>query len=178
MCGALWSFYPLPDAQQRIDRILKRGGQFAGADVPLTEREQVALGRVRVLHRRYEFKGRGFLLTVIDGTRNRHAVHDPRYCFQGAGWRIAAEKQLSIPGGVATWLRLTQGKRVAEALFWFSDGASRYSSVPRYWWEATWRRATLGRCGGEPVMVVLQAYGDDPPDWGMLVDELVGAFGL
>ncbi|MBU6401781.1 MAG: exosortase-associated EpsI family protein [Verrucomicrobia bacterium] len=175
LCGALWDLFPLPDAQGRLDRIPRRVGRFAGYDISLTDSEKVVLGRVDLVHRKYQFNGWNFFLTVIDGTRDRHAVHDPRYCFEGAGWRVVAEKPLVVPGGAATWLELRQADDRAEAVFWFSDGARRHSSLPWYWAQTVLRRMSLGRSGPEPVMVVLQSYEETPPDWPRLIRALLAA---
>jgi hypothetical protein len=174
----LWDIYPLPGAGQRLEEIPTHNARFDGTDVSLTASERAAFGPATVVHRRYWFNGRVFFLTVIDGARNRHAVHDPRYCFQGAGWRITTESRLQIPGGAATWFKMDQAAEHGEVVFWFSDGATRHSSLPWYWWQTTLRRLTLGRCGADPVMVVLQSYGADPPAWTVLVKDLVADFRL
>ena len=70
-------------------------------------------------------------------------------------------------------LKLTKGNQQAEVMFWYSDGLSRYSSAPRYWWETTLRRLTLGRSGREPVLVVLERFGDDVVNWQRLADQFV-----
>lgn len=178
LCGALWDWYPLPDARPRLAEVPKQGSRFQSRDVPLTEREKAVLGGVAVLHRSYRFETREFYLTLVDGTEDRHAVHDPRYCFQGAGWRIAAAKQVAIPGGEATWLTLKKADVQLEAVFWFSDGASRHSSFPRYWGQTTLRRITLGGSGSEPVLVLLQLYENAPSQWSDFLKELVGVLKL
>ena len=178
MFGAFWDAYPLPDAIARLNQIPRRGPQFEGSDIALGKKERVVLGKVALIHRLYVWKGGEFYLTMIDGTRDRHAVHDPRYCFEGVGWHIQEERQLLLPEGEATWFKMTRGEDKAEAVFWFSDGESRYSSLPRYWWKRTLRRLTLGRHGIEPLMIVLQSYGADQPDWPSLAKELVASLGL
>lgn len=178
LCGALWGFFPLPDAQRRIDAVPKRGAHFEGWDLRLSDDERNAFARVSLVHRRYIFQGHEIYVTAIDGTHDRHAVHDPRYCFQGAGWQVAEEKHLAVPGGEATLLRTTQAGQTAQAVFWFSDGATRHSSLLRYWWQTTLRRMTLGRSGAEPVLVTLQSFGPNQPDWSTTAGEAIAALGL
>src|ERR1700733_5424039 len=86
VCGVFWDAYPLPDAGTRLQRLPKSGKEFTSLDVPLTEQERLGLGKTGLIHRDCVWSGKEFLLTVIDGTKDRHAVHDPRYCFEGAGW--------------------------------------------------------------------------------------------
>jgi hypothetical protein len=178
LCGALWSFFPLPDAQARVSAVPKRGAQFQAWDLPLSEAEQAAFARVTLVHRRYAFKGHDFFVTVIDGTHDRHAVHDPRYCFQGAGWHVVDERKIALPGGEATLLTTEQAGEKAHAVFWFSDGARRHSSVLRFWWQTTLRRLTLGRSGAEPVIVTLQSYGPNQPDWSTAAGDVAKELGL
>lgn len=178
VCGALWSFYPLPDARQRLDVVPRTGAGITSRDIALTPTELLVLGRVDLLHRLYEVGGRSFYATVIDGTKDRHAVHDPRYCFQGAGWRLAAERKIALPGGEANWVHAVNGDRQVQALFWFSDGTTRYTSMARYWRQTTLRRMTLGRSGSEPVLVVLQSFGDAQPDWNAFAPEVIAALRL
>lgn len=164
-CGIAWSFYPLSGAGEKLRAVPLQCGPFAGVDVPLTERELKVLGRVDVVHRRYEFGARSVYVTLIDGSRDRHAVHDPRYCFRGAGWKVLEERQRPVQGGAATWLRAVNADRHAEAAFWFTGGEQRHSSMTRYLWDSMLRRVSLGRLGGKPVLVVLQSFDEDPLEW-------------
>lgn len=41
-----------------------------------------------------------------------------------------------------------------ELLYWFSTDKSSDHSLPRYWFETTLRRITLGQCGCEPILVL------------------------
>lgn len=177
-CGVAWGLYPLPDAAARLRAIPLAAGDFVGTDIPLTPKEREVLGRVNVVHRAYRDGHHEIFTTAIDGTRDRHAVHDPRYCFQGAGWRILEERPLALPGGTARWVRAANGPRTVEALFWFSDGAGRHASPLRYWAQTTARRMTLGHSGAEPVLVVLQSFGERPPDWATFAPDYLRALGL
>ncbi|MBA4138851.1 MAG: hypothetical protein C0518_16220 [Opitutus sp.] len=161
-CGIAWGIYPLSNAAERLRAVPLHAGEFAGRDVALTEAEKKVLGRVDVVHRRYAFADRAVYVTLIDGSRDRHAVHDPRYCFQGAGWRLLDEARRPVAGGEAAWLRAQNDRGVAEAAFWFSDGVARHASLGRYLWNSVVRRATFGRVGDKPVLVVLQAFDGEP----------------
>src|SRR5205823_6175223 len=109
-------------------------------ELQLEPAESAIYGKARATKRLYQVGAQRFVIIVIDGTNNRHAVHDPLYCFRGAGWSMKDEEPFPIPGGSAKLLRLTNGRDMREALHWFSDGAQRYSSSMRYWWQTTLRR--------------------------------------
>lgn len=176
--GMLWAVYPLPDAAERLNLVPKTGASFASEDIALTPTELQVLGRVNLLHRKYQLGSTEFYATVIDGTKDRHAVHDPRYCFQGAGWNVVSERKLSLQGGEAHLVHAINGKYEVQALFWFSDGAQRYTSLLRYWWQTTLRRMSLGRSGAEPVLVVLQSFGQQQPEWSALAPTVIASLKL
>jgi hypothetical protein len=159
LCGAAWSLQPVAGAAERLREVPLERGQFKGRDIPLTERELKVLGRVDLLHREYTAPWRSVYVTVIDGSKDRHAVHDPRYCFQGAGWKVLEERTRPVAGGESTWIAAERDGKPAEAVFWFTNGTERYSSVPRYLWEAMLRRVSFGHLGGKPVLVVVQNFG-------------------
>ena len=172
LLGAVWEFFPLPDAQAVLDNVPKIGPGFVGRDIPLDTYEQASLKRIGTVKRVYQFYNQRFLFLMLDGSRNRHAVHDPVYCFRGAGWDVVSSEALPIEGGEAARVRLRKSGRETEAVFWFSDGVSRHASAPRYWWQTTLRRLTLGCSGDEPVLIILQPVGDGSLDWQELVNEL------
>jgi hypothetical protein len=176
--GILVSVFKLPDAKERLARIPERGPGFASTAVPLTPAEREAYAGATLIHRHYVMAGREFFVTVIDGTHDRHTVHDPRYCFLGNGWRIASERELALPGGTANWMSARLGDRAADAVYWFSDGRRRYSSVVRYWIDTAVRRMTFGRSGPEPVLIFVQSATVPPDRWPALVPEVVRALKL
>jgi hypothetical protein len=178
IAAVAWSVFPLPDASARFAAVPLRGPGFTGVDVPLTPSERAAFGRVNVQHRRYDFGGRIVFLTLLDGTRDRHVVHDPSFCFRGAGWQVQTERAVPLPRGAATWVAIERAGAQAQAVYWFDDGATRHASPPRYWWQTTLRRLTFGRAGDEPALYVLQAVGPDQPDLAALTPEMVRALAL
>jgi hypothetical protein len=167
--GIAWQFYPLADAKERILALPLNGEGFSGQDVPLSEFEKTFFTKVNVLKRVYKIGERYFFVTALDGTRNRHVVHDPYYCFKGSGWEILSDKSFPIPGGTASLLEITKGEDKRQALFWFSDGTSHYTSPLHYWWEATVRRITLGYSGPEPILILIQPLEGGPVDWNNVV---------
>lgn len=169
--GAAVKWLPLPTDQSRLQRIPVNGSLFSSLALPLSESEISVFGEAQVIKRFYRFGRHSFVMIVVDGSANRHAVHDPLYCLQGDGWHINARQAISIDGGQADLLRLSRKGLDREALFWFSDGMSRHASMIRYWLQTTLRRLTFGRSDPEPVMVILQSTGNEKLDWQALLDQ-------
>lgn len=168
----VWERLPLPDASGRLDRLPKAGLGFASRELPLTESERAIFGAARSLKRLYQAGSQRLVVQVIDGTRNRHAVHDPLYCLRGAGWEVRHGTDIAVPGGTARLLSLEGNGRTAEALYWFSDGQTRHASAPRYWAQTTGRRLTRGRSGEEPVLTMVQPWDGEPVNWEKALQKL------
>lgn len=162
VASQLW---PLPDASDRIARLPLHGIWHRSAPVELAGWERETFRRATVVKRIAVVQRERFALTVIDGSHNRQAVHDPEFCFRGAGWTIDSASEVAIPRGRARLLRLRKGAATAEALFWFSDGTESFAAPARYWLAATWRRLTFGASGAEPVLVLLTSLDAAPPRW-------------
>jgi hypothetical protein len=111
------------------------------------------------------------IMVAIDGSRNRHAIHDPTFCFRGAGWVISKGGEFPVPGGHAKLLTLRKEGRTIEVMYWMSDGRTRYGSALHYWWQTTLRRLTLGHSGEEPILFVLQPATGDSLDWQLLFQQ-------
>jgi hypothetical protein len=167
----VWQFVPLRDAGARLDAMPLRGFGFSGRDLPLAEVETSIYQPARVLKRFYQVGRQQVILIAIDGSRNRHAIHDPTFCFRGAGWTIGNARDIPVAGGYARLLSLRKDGRSVEAMYWMSDGHSRHASTLRYWWQTTLRRLTLGRSGDEPVLFVLQPANADSLQWELLLSQ-------
>lgn len=163
--GAIWQFYPLPTAQNRLQRFPLISKTFTGQDVDLTESEAKFFKDVDLLKRVYKIGDRYFFVILIDGSKNRHTVHDPYYCFRGSGWNIDSEKPFPLPRGTAKLLEISKGAEKRQALFWFSNGQEQYSSPLKYWWQTTLRRTTLGASGDEPLLIIIQPLEAGPVNW-------------
>ena len=167
----VWEWYPLPDAQNRLDLIPISGPRIHSTNIPLDSAERSVYTNTYVVKRYYKVKDYRFVLFAVDATKNRHAVHDPTYCITGAGWNTEQDRELTIPGGTAKNLSLSKDDKSLEVLYWFSTGDQKYSSVLRYWIETTLRRLSLGFSGSEPVLVVLQSSGNQNLDWQQLLQD-------
>jgi hypothetical protein len=169
--GVFWQFTPLPDAGERIGSLPLRGISFSGMDIPLQPIEESFLKQANLIKRKYTIGNKNFFVTVLDGTNNRHIVHDPYYCFRGSGWEILSVDEMALPKGTGNRLTVQKGGLKREALFWFSDGSAQYNSSLRYWWQTALRRVTLGLSGQEPVLIVIQPLEDSKPDWADFVQD-------
>ncbi len=161
--------YTQRDLTSRLDHLPIQGTGYRGHDVPLTAGEQSIFGDARVIKRIYRLGKLSFVFLAIDGSRYRHAVHDPAYCFRGMGWEVEKRSPIPFEGGEAALLSLAQEERHRTALFWFSDGAHRHSSIIHYWFQATARRLTFGLLGTEPLFIILQPMGSYPPSWYQVI---------
>jgi hypothetical protein len=178
LLGLLWQLFPLPDAGDRLAALPENGLMMASEDLPLTEAEERIYAEAQVLKRLVQVRGQRVILTIIDGTRNRHAVHDPLFCFRGAGWDVVDSAPFPLEWGQAQQVDLRKRGETAEALYWFTDGQRAFDRSLTYWWRTTLRRVTLGASGDEPVLVVLSPAGDRPIRWDRLLAEWpeIGAF--
>lgn len=164
--GIVWEFAPLQDASKRFQTLPLVGDKFRGEDIPLDEWEKSTFGHINLLKRLYTFNGQSYFVTMMDGTKDRHIVHDPQYCFTGSGWKIVAREQLDVANGTASLLKMRKGLLYREAVVWFSNGHSRHSSPVKYFLQTSLRRLSLGYSGPEPVMILLQTrYGQRSNSW-------------
>jgi hypothetical protein len=167
----VWQFAPLTDASVRLDAIPLHGFGFTGRDIPLADAEKSIYSPARVLKRLYQVDRQQVIVIAIDGSRNRHAIHDPTFCFRGAGWTIAASRFIPVAGGEVRLLSLTKDGQTREAMYWLSDGQTRHASALRYWWQTTLRRLTLGHSGDEPILFVLQPAQGNSLEWDLLLSQ-------
>lgn len=146
----------LPDASGRIADFPQSGPGFSARSIPLTEFETDMLGEADGYKWIYTWKGLRYAITILDGTYNRQAVHDPRYCFRGAGWTIETDETITLAGGHARQLSLRNESGTSEALFFYSDGEHIFDAPFEYWMRATLRRWLRSHGGGEPILVMIQ----------------------
>lgn len=163
--GLVWEFHPLSDASERLRRLPCTAPGIESHDIALAPAEQINFSKTTVVRRVAMVRGDCVILTVVDGTRNRHAIHDPSFCFRGAGWEISSRNRIPMKNGEALQVHLHKGEGTAEALDRFSDGASQFSSPLLFWWKTALRRLSLGKSGPEPVLVILASAGASLPDW-------------
>lgn len=176
--GLVWEYIDLPNAQARLSTLPLVSSSFIGREVGMTEWEQEFFDDVYVMKRFYRVAGQTFFVTLLDGTNDRHAVHDPFYCFRGEGWTLVETVPLPIPGGEAHIMRMEKDGQTFETLFWFTDGLHKHASMTRYLWQTTLRRLTLGRSGGEPVRIMIQPVEANTLDWNQLVVDFPALFQL
>jgi exosortase/archaeosortase family protein len=165
--GYLWKTFPLPGAGARLDRMPSAASGAMCRDVPFSEAERSRIGDARAIKRAYRCDGREFLVTVIDGTQNRRAVHDPTYC-----WTIISSAEQPLTGGRGIVVRVADQGNEKEILFWFSDGSVKYAEPVRYLLQTGLRRATLGWSGEEPVLVLVEPLDLRQVNWFQVLDHM------
>lgn len=174
-----WPMIPVPSAETRVAALPTSGPDFQSRSLELTADDRAFLGKAQAHQSLISLRGGGRLvLNVIDGTRNRHSVHDPSYCFSSAGWSVRSKTPVKVSSGDAILVTLTKDSEQAEALWFFDDGKHQFISPIEYWFATSCRRATLGRSGNEPVLVSLRSYPGEPVDWDRVRHILLPALGF
>lgn len=176
LVGLLWQFYPLSDGKKEMEKLPLVGPGFYGKDIPLTEFEKTQLNQVGLIKRLYRTAGNNFFITILDGTYNRHAVHDPRFCFRGDGWDVVSEKPFKTLYGEANLFTIKKQSIEREALVWYTQGDLHFSSPMEYWFKSALRRLTLGYSGPEPLLVIVQPSDTPKPDWDKLIENFKPLF--
>ncbi len=174
--GGIWEFYPLPNAKDRMEKLPLVGDFFKGQNVPLSDFEKQFFKGIDVIKRVYLIDKSWYFVSMLDGSNNRHLVHDPRYCFRGSGWTILSEKRFPLPHGEGSLVALLKDNERREAIYWFSDGIKQYSSPMYYWWNTTLRRLSLGRSGPEPILIIIQPLEIIKPNWNQIEENFKPLF--
>jgi hypothetical protein len=167
------SFIPLTDASARLNAFPLKGARYASREVPLDAAEIPVIGAARCIKRLCQTPTQRVLISIIDGTRNRHAMHDPEYCLRGSGWLTSARHTFAIPGGTACRLELKKDSLASEAVFWFSNGKDRHDSPAKVWLQSAARRLSFGKGGPAPVLILISpAIPGTPVNWQALIEEM------
>ncbi|MBK1881645.1 hypothetical protein JIN85_04425 [Luteolibacter pohnpeiensis] len=175
----IWPMIPFPGAGARLTSIPASGPGFLTEPLKLSKADQEFLGKAEAAQYLVSMKGgANLILSVIDGSNNRHAVHDPSYCFSGAGWKIHEQATLKTSSGEASWVSLIKGSQTSESLWFFDDGKTQFTSPMDYWLKTSARRATLGHSGEEPVLVTLRGLPGAPVDWDRVRQVLLPSLGF
>ena len=175
----VWPYLSIPSAASRLAAIPTASADFHSTPMELNAADRTFLGKAQAVEYLIEMRGGGrVILTVTDGTNNRHAVHDPGYCFAGAGWQVQTKTTVKVPSGDAIWISLAKDTKTAQALWFFDDGKHQFTSPFEYWLATSARRATLGRSGAEPVLVTLRSLPGEPVNWDRVRQILLPALGF
>jgi hypothetical protein len=179
LTALIWPVLPMAEGEDRLSNMPLSGSEFSSQLVELSPEDQKFLAGARavqrVLHPR---RGAPILLTVIDGSGNRHAVHDPSYCLAGSGWKIRSQKELAMPSGQANWITMEKEGVTMEALWFFDDGKGQFTSAQKYWWRASLRRASRGLSGAEPLLVMLRVPPGEHADWQRMRQVILPSLGF
>ena len=171
VCGLFWDQAELHSAEQRIDELPGRGFGYSIVRMELSGDQKKVYEGVAAWRMMVRAGGQDAVLFVVDGTRNRHAVHHPEFCLRGSGWTVNGSRNLAVTDSLTVrHIDMHQGDLQSDALYWFSDAESAWTSMNRYWMSATMRRVSLGLSGEEPVMIILQPVPGRPVDWKRLFD--------
>ncbi len=176
LLSMVWNRLPSEGTPSLLDTVPTEGWQMRSRDLPLTDLEKRWLDGAQGLKRLYALPTGSWMLAVTDGTANRHAVHDPSYCFRGDGWSVVRERTVPLDQGSARLLTLQRGDETLEALYWFYAGGEPFDSMPEYWLRSTLRRLTRGWSGPEPLLFILRPVRPEQPDWDRALAEVAPRF--
>ena len=174
-----WPLLPMQPGPDRLASLPAQSTEHESQEIELSGEERDFLAGASALQRIIVPRGGApLILTVIDGSGNRHAVHDPAYCLAGGGWRITGQQQVKLLSGEATQATLQRDGESMEAMWFFDDGSGQFTSPLTYWWRASLRRASKGRSGPEPVLVMLRTPPGSRADWPRVRRVLLPAIGF
>jgi hypothetical protein len=179
LVALIWPSLPLASETNRLATLAGSGSGFDSVPLSLTSADIKFLNGAKADIRHVKLHSGGSLvLTVIDGSENRHAVHDPSYCLAGGGWQITEKKRISMRSGEATWMKLVKGEATSEAIWFFDDEKSQFTSPLAYWARTSARRMTLGRSGSEPRLITLRALPGEAMNWDEVREQVLPAMGF
>jgi len=175
----VWPMIPLATAESRLKALPAQGNHFRSRPLELDQADVDFLGKATAVQHIVAVRGGGrMILTVIDGTRDRHAVHDPSYCFSGAGWKISQRKPVFTAKGEAVLAMMTKDGQTAEAMWFFDDGKHQFASPFDFWLRTSSRRITAGLSGNEPILVMLRSLPGHPIDWSKVQTDVLPEMGF
>lgn len=116
----------------------------------------------------FHINGQNVLVVIIDGKNDRHAIHDPEFCFKGSGWSISNSRKLPINGGQGNLIRLDKNGITSNCLFWFSDGHNKYSSFSQFVAATTLNKLKIWDTKSNLRAVCIQSFPGQPVDFSRL----------
>lgn len=152
-------------SETRLNSLPLSGPGFIGHNIAFNTAEVAFIGPAHALKRSYNLSGIPTTIILIDGTLNRHAVHDPSYCYKGMGYTILKEEALPINGGHGRLLKLEKAGEHRTVAFWFTDGHTHHASLPLYILQTALHRLTFGLMGEPPLLVMVEPASSTPLNW-------------
>lgn len=177
LLGISWKLFPVPESAFHVEDVPRKGLYFQSTDIPLSRAEVAALGEAEAIKRLYHFHGEPFVVTVIDGTKNRAAVHDVALCLRGAAGKIVHSESLSLSRGTAHLYRSEEGE---EILSWYSSPRKQHGSFFQYRLSAAIHRLSFGKLGDDSYHVIVQrmVQSNEPYDWKPAIREWFPQMGI
>lgn len=160
--SVLWEWQPFASDRSPLDALDGLSSKIPSRPIELTETEQARLKGARAEKRLILIDGQAWVVTLIDGSNNRHSVHDPMYCFVGDGWKVENESDTAIPMGECKQVQLSRKDSKMEVVYWFSNGEKRFNSVIQQWLYSSIRRLSMGAWSQEPILVLAHPLDPGP----------------
>ena len=179
LVALVWPALPVATGPDRLAGLPVSGPGFQSKEIRLTDSDREFLGGARgVQHLVQLHDGGRLMVTVIDGSGNRHAVHDPTYCLAGGGWKIVRKEVSVLQSGEATFMVMEKDGKTMEAMWFFDDGKRQFTSPLGYLLRTGARRVTLGRSGAEPLLVTVRTLPGESADWRRVRQILLPGIGF
>jgi len=166
-CGAcvLWVSTQSGRSSQRIGRIESECKRYGLMPDSFSVAETQQLGAATAIRYRIILGQDEFLLTVVDGSRHRQAVHDPEYC-----WTVLAREIVPNEHGTAQAVTTLKGGKPTSTLYWYCSDNKRYCSPLKYMLATSLRRISAGWLSEEPLLVVVTPASGNTINWHEFLD--------
>ena len=165
LVGMVWDLIPVQRDENRLQILLDDNQSLPMIELPLADRD--FLGE-HIIQRLCQAGNQLFVLTVVDGAKDRHALHEPMYCFRGAGWEVQTQSTFPLADGSEKLVSLQRDTQQLEILYWFSDGKERHASAINTWLNSILHRASFGHIKDPQVLVIIQPWNTQTLDWKLL----------
>ena len=176
--AVIWHFNPLQNAQKRLVQLPLEGPAYLGMDVPLIPSEKDNFKNDDLIKRIYRVGQETAFVYVFDLAYNNSLLQNPMSVFNKQGWKVKEQKDISIPGGVANLVKLTNDCQTKEILYWLSNGSKHYVSPLQNWWLSALRHLSLGMTGDAVILIMIQPVETVSLDWSQLPENFPDIFKL
>lgn len=150
---------------QRLGRIDSECKRYGLRPDSFSVAEMQQLGAATAIRYRVLLGQDEFLLTVVDGSRHRQAVHDPEYC-----WTVLARETIPNEHGTAQAVTTLKGGKPTSTLYWYCSDNKRYCSPLKYMLATSLRRLSAGWLSEEPLLVVVTPASGNTINWHEFLD--------
>ncbi|PHS14100.1 MAG: hypothetical protein COA78_06060 [Blastopirellula sp.] len=148
-----------------LSNVKKQGEQLSLLPIDLSEEDLSLLGNAKAVRFQFKVNSHALSITVVDGTNNRHAVHDPSYC-----WTVLNRERIPVSNGYVVALTVIDAGRTRNVLYWYWDGEKRHASTGWYVLQSSLQRVSGGKLSIEPALILIEPAGQGELNWYDVLD--------